>query len=177
MTKEEYNKHKKLIEEWGNGAKIQYYNKTKEEWVNAENPLWDYYSEYRIKPYKIEIEDCNFNEIEYKVDKIGKVVEVRVDRLKININRTKSTLFKDKEIAEAYAVLPKLIRLRDEYNEGQKIDWTENKCRYTIETFDGEVSISTSYRSGKLLAFKSSETRNRFLKDHKDLLEIAKPLL
>lgn len=177
MTKEEYNKHKKLIEEWGNGAKIQYYNKTKEEWVNIENPLWDYYSEYRIKPYKIDIEDCSFNDKEYKVDKIGKVVEVRVDRLKININRTKSTLFKDKEIAEAYAVLPKLIRLRDEYNEGQKIDWTENKCRYTIETFDGEVSISTSYRSGKLLAFKSSETRGRFFEDHRDLIEIAKPLL
>ena len=177
MTKEEYNKHKKLIDEWGNGAKIQYYNKTKEEWVNAENPLWDYYSEYRIKPYKIDIEDCSFNDKEYKVDKIGKVVEVRVDRLKININRTKSTLFKDKEIAEAYAVLPKLIRLRDEYNEGWKPDWKDNHIKYVLDCWEDVIVTARGNRLKRLLSFKTEEIRDKFLKNHRDLIEIAKPFL
>lgn len=178
MTKEEYNKHKKLIEEWGNGAKIQYYNKTKEEWVNIENPLWDYYSEYRIKPTNIEFEDCSFNEIEYKVDKIGKVVEVRVDRLKINNSRTKSTLFKDKEIAEAYSVLPKLIRLRDKYNEGWKPDLEdENTAKYYIGRYGNDWDIDFTYKYPYLLCFKSFAIRNKFLEDHRDLIEIAKPLL
>lgn len=177
MTKEEYNKHKKLIDEWGNGAKIQYYNKTKEEWVNIENPLWDYYSEYRIKPYKIDIEDCSFNDKEYKVDKIGKVVEVRVDRLKININRTKSTLFKDKEIAEAYAVLPKLIRLRDEYNEGWKPDWKSKSTKYTIYSFEDVIIRSSTTGIKFLLSFKTVEIRDRFFENHRDLIEIAKPFL
>ena len=177
MTKEEYNKHKKLIEEWGNGAKIQYYNKTKEEWVNIENPLWDYYSEYRIKPTKIDFEDCHFNEIEYKVDKIGKVVEVRVDRLKINNSRTKSTLFKDKEIAEAYAVLPQLIRLRDEYNEGWKPDWEIEYVKYYIKVYKNKWHLDYHSSALCLLAFKTEETRDRFFEDHRDLIEIAKPLL
>lgn len=177
MTKEEYNKHKKLIEEWGNGAKIQYYNKTKEEWVNIENPLWDYYSEYRIKPTKIDFEDCHFNEIEYKVDKIGKVVEVRVDRLKINNSRTKSTLFKDKELAEAYAVLPQLIRLRDEYNEGWKPDWEIEYVKYYIRVYKNKWNLDYHSSAHCLLAFKTEETRDRFFEDHKDLIEIAKPLL
>lgn len=178
MTKEEYNKHKKLIEEWGNGAKIQYYNKTKEEWVNIENPLWDYYSEYRIKPTKIDFEDCHFNEIEYKVDKIGKVVEVRVDRLKINNSRTKSTLFKDKEIAEAYSVLPKLIRLRDKYNENWYPDWgDDNTAKYYIGRYGNDWDIDFTYKYPYLLCFKSFAIRNKFLEDHRDLIEIAKPLL
>lgn len=177
MTKEEYNKHKKVFEAWVNGAKVQYYDKTKKEWFNTENPLWGYYTEYRIKPTKLELEDCSFNDKEYKVDKIGKVVEVRVDRLKINNSRTKSTLFKDKEIAEAYAVLPQLIRLRDRYNENWFPDWNNKNIKYTIEKFNTDLIVSTTYNSTSLISFKSEETRDRFFEDHKDLIEIAKPLL
>ena len=177
MTREGYNKHKELIEAFGNGAEIQYYGGEPKRWIDIENPTWTLETKYRIKYTKLELEDCHFNEIEYKVDKIGKVVEVRVDRLKININRTKSTLFKDKEIAETYAVLPKLIRLRDEYNEGWKPDWNNKDIKYTIEKFKTDLIASTTYNSTRLISFKSEETRDRFFEDHKDLLEIAKPLL
>nr|DAS98787.1 MAG TPA: hypothetical protein [Caudoviricetes sp.] len=70
MTREEYNKHKELIEAWGNGAEIQYYYKILEEWLDIENPSWNIDIKYRIKP------------------------------------TTKIEFIKDKEIAEAYAVLP-----------------------------------------------------------------------
>lgn len=174
MTNEEL---KELFDAWLNGKTIQIYQTYKEKWVDQKNPSWDKELKYRVKPTKIEFEDCNFNEIEYKVDKIGKVVEVRVDRLKININRTKSTLFKDKEIAEAYSVLPKLIRLRDKYNEGWKPDWNNKDIKYTIEKFNTDLIVSTTYNSTKLITFKTEETRDRFFEDHRDLIEIAKPLL
>ena len=176
MTREGYNKHKELIEAWSNGAEIQYHSEDKG-WLTTENPRWIFNLEYRIKPTKIEFEDCSFNEIEYKVDKIGKVVEVRVDRIKINNNRTKSTLFKDKEIAEAYAVLPQLIRLRDEYNEGWIPNWKDKEDKYSIGCHEDDLCLFENISTQSLLIFKSSEIRDKFFNDHRDLIEIAKPLL
>lgn len=174
MTKEEYKKHKQLIEEWSNGEKIQYYNKTKEEWVNTENPLWDYYSEYRIKPTKIEFKDCSFNDEEYKVDTFGKVItpETAFFNIENRIN-----FIKDKEIAEAYAVLPQLIRLRDEYNEGWKPDWEIEYVKYYIRVYKNKWHLDYHSSAHCLLAFKTEETRDRFFEDHRDLIEIAKPFL
>lgn len=184
MTREGYNKHKELIEAFVNGAEVQFYSKMHKGWIDTENPTWDLNIEYRIKPTKIVVEncriefkDCSFNDKEYKVDKIGKVVEVRVDRLKININRTKSTLFKGKEIAEAYAVLPQLIRLRDEYNEGWKPDWEIEYVKYYIRVYKNKWHLDYHSSAHCLLAFKTEETRDRFFEDHRDLIEIAKPFL
>lgn len=175
MTREGLLKHKELFNKWLDGAEIQFLSNSNE-WIDLNNPSWDENIEYRVKPYKIDIEDCHFNEIEYKVDKIGKVVEVRVDRFKIN-NKTKSTLFKDKEIAEAYAVLPQLIRLRDEYNEGWKPDWKDNHIKYVLDCWEDVIVTARGNRLKRLLAFKTKEIRNKFLEDYKDLIEIAKPLL
>ena len=175
MTREGLLKHKELFNKWLDGAEIQFLSNSNE-WIDLNNPSWDENIEYRVKHYKIDIEDCHFNEIEYKVDKIGKVVEVRVDRFKIN-NKTKSTLFKDKEIAEAYAVLPKLIRLRDEYNEGWKPDWLNTIEKYTIFNIVNKIHTSFACNENKILSFKTAEIRNKFLKNHRDLIEIAKPLL
>ena len=170
MTREECKKHKELINAFANGAKIQYYFKSKGKWIDIENPIWDYYSEYRVKPTKLEIEDCSFNEIEYKVDKIGKVIEVKVDRIK-------STLFKDKEIAEAYAVLPQLIRFVDEYNEGWKPDWKDDCNKYCISSYQNTISKYSSTYTNEILSFKTTEIRDKFLNDYRDLIEIVKPLL
>ena len=175
MTREGLLKHKELFNKWLDGAEIQFLSNSNE-WIDLNNPSWDENIEYRVKPYKIDIEDCHFNEIEYKVDKIGKVVEVRVDRFKIN-NKTKSTLFKDKEIAEAYAVLPQLIRLRDEYNEGWKPDWKDNHIKYVLDCWEDVIVTARGNRLKRLLAFKTEEIRDKFLKNHRDLIEIAKPLL
>ena len=174
MTKEEYNKHKKLIEEWGNGAKIQYYNKTKEEWVNTENPLWDYYSEYRIKPTKIEFEDCDFDDEEYSINEWGNISIIKPKDYKFE---HRVNFIKDKEIAEAYSVLPKLIRLMNKYNEGWKPDYKYSDSKFGIYNFKDDLSLFESCYASRILIFKTAEIRNNFLKDHKDLIEIAKPLL
>lgn len=174
MTKGEL---KRLFSAWLDGKTIQIYQTYKEKWVDQKNPSWDNELKYRVKPTKIEFEDCSFNEIEYKVDKIGKVVEVRVDRLKINNNRTKSTLFQDKETAEAYAVLPKLIRLRDKYNEGWKPDYQSGDNKFTIAIYDDEWDLDYTSSVKRLFVFKTSKIRDNFFNDYKDLLEIAKPFL
>lgn len=174
MTKEEYNKHKKLIEEWGNGAKIQYYNKTKEEWVNTENPLWDYYSEYRIKPTKIEFKDCSFNEEEYGVNAWGRIATFTIEDYDIEHRKC---FIKDIKTAKAYAVLPQLIRLRDEYNEGWKPDWEIEYVKYYIKVYKNKWHLDYHSSAHCLLAFKTEEIRDRFFEDHRDLIEIAKPLL
>ena len=177
MLKEDILEHRELLNKWLDGESIQFYYEPEKTWINVDNPSWDKDIKYRIKPHRIGFEGCEFNEIEYKVDKIGKVVEVRVDRIKINNNRTKSTLFQDKKIAEAYAVLPKLIRLRDKYNEGWKPFWKDQKIKYFIRTYNDRLDLDDSYSANRILTFKDSETRDRFFEDHRDLLKIAKPLL
>lgn len=184
MTREGYNKHKELIEAFANGAEIQFYSKMHKGWIDTENPTWDLNIEYRIKPTKIVVEDCriefkdcSFNRVEYKVDKIGKVIEVRLNRIKTNNSRTKSTLFKDKEIAEAYAVLPQLIRLKDEYNKGWKPDWEDGDTKYYIAYYRNKLDLYEISYMQRILVFKTKEIRDKFFNDYKDLIEIAKPLL
>jgi len=52
MTKEGYKKHKKLIEAWSNGAKIQHYYKFHKVWRDEECPVWSEDVEYRLKPFE-----------------------------------------------------------------------------------------------------------------------------
>lgn len=175
MTREGILKHKEVFNKWLDGAEIQFLD-SYNNWIDIENPNWYIDTKYRVRPK--DIEDCHFNKIEYKVDKIGKVVEVKVDRIKINNSRTRSTLFKDKEVAEAYAVLPQLIRLRDEYNEGWKPDWgDEDSKKYILSYRRNNIESSHTISLRYLLSFKSEEIRNQFLEDYKYLIEIVKPLL
>lgn len=177
MTKEGILKHKEVFDAWLSGAKVQYYGEKTKKWIDINNPSWELIIKYRIKPTILGIEDCSFNGIEYKVDKIGKVVEVRIDRIKINNSRTKSTLFKDKKVAEAYAALPLLIRLRDRYNGDWKPNYKDGIDKYYIITCDDEIKLVAFAYTQRILVFETEEIRNRFFKDHRDLIEIAKPLL
>lgn len=174
MTKEEYNKHKKLIEEWGNGKQIQYYSEDNECWMSIQTPSWRLETKYRIKPTKIEFIDCDFDDEEYSINEWGNISIIKPKDYKFE---HRVNFIKDRKIAEAYSVLPKLIRLMNKYNEGWKPDWNNKDIKYTIEKFNTDLIVSTTYNSTSLISFKSEETRDRFFEDHKDLIEIAKPLL
>lgn len=174
MTKEEYNKHKKLIEEWGNGKQIQYYSEDNECWMSIQTPSWRLETKYRIKPTKIDFIDCDFDEEEYSINEWGNISIIKPKDYKFE---HRVNFIKDRKIAEAYSVLPKLIRLMNKYNEGWKPDWNNKDIKYTIEKFNTDLIVSTTYNSTSLISFKSEETRDRFFEDHKDLIEIAKPLL
>lgn len=174
MTKKEYNKHKKLIEEWGNGKQIQYYSEDNECWMSIQTPSWRLETKYRIKPTKIDFIDCDFDEEEYSINEWGNISIIKPKDYKFE---HRVNFIKDRKIAEAYSVLPKLIRLMNKYNEGWKPDWNNKDIKYTIEKFNTDLIVSTTYNSTSLISFKTEETRDRFFEDHKDLIEIAKPFL
>ena len=75
--------------------------------------------------------------------------------------------------------LKKLIILRDYYNEGWQPDWDINKVKYIIKRHGNRhfSNIETSENHPSVLYFKSKEIRDKFLKEQRELLEIAKPLL
>ena len=174
MTREGYNKYKELIEAWGNGVEIEYYCMVNKKWFATKNPAWDSNIQYRVKPTKIEFEDCSFNDREYCLSVGGAAtLYLYIKELKPHSKKA----FKDKKVAEAYAVLPQLIRLKDEYNEGWKPDWNGGEDKCVIFYYGNELKLTEYQCTQRLLAFKTPEIRDKFLKDHKDLLEIAKPLL
>ena len=173
MTREEYNKHKELIQAFGNGAKIQYYDEELKKWIDIENPLWSLKTKYKIKS-KIDLENCHFNDEEYCVDGFGRINKIEATTFN---TKDRTNFIKNKEIAEAYAVLPQLIRLMNEYNEGWRPDWKDGCIKYFLYFMRDSIKSSYSINSSYLLSFKTEEIRDKFLQDHRDLIEIAKPLL
>lgn len=84
----------------------------------------------------------------------------------------------------ALEALRKLLVLRDYYNEGWQPDWTDESYKEILcfETdFHNKKGFKYRFYASKsqprVLAFKNSEIRERFFKEQKELLEIAKPLL
>lgn len=81
------------------------------------------------------------------------------------------------ELADASEALRRLLFLKDYYNEGWQPDWNTSGFKQCIE-LEGKVVCGRDHAySSRVLAFKSGEIRDNFLKDQKELLEIAKPLL
>ena len=125
MTREAILKNKEIFDAWLDGAEVQYLLAGNNNWVsfqNPEDPIWSINTKYRIKPKKIEFKDCTFNHKEFYVDMWAEVKPYVVSPWRVE---DRKGFIKDKEIAEAYAVLPQLIRLVDEYNGGWKPDYKE----------------------------------------------------
>ena len=87
----------------------------------------------------------------------------------------------DERMCKAFEALAKLIWLRDYYNEGWQPDWSTDTWKYFIllrrvhPIVDFEVDCSAGIPH--VLSFKTREIANKFLKEQRELLEIAKPLL
>jgi len=105
------------------------------------------------------------------------------------IARVKSKLVNSTEIA-ANGVLPsedlvnanialcKLICLRDKYNDGWKADWSYNKeYKYLIYIENGKIATERALVIQRILHFKTSELRDLFISNFKDLIIKAKELL
>nr|DAW53071.1 MAG TPA: hypothetical protein [Caudoviricetes sp.] len=86
----------------------------------------------------------------------------------------------NKELADAVVALLKLLFLRDYYNEGWQPDWEDKNNdgdKYCIMLYKGELTAIEYSYTYEVLHFKTPEIRNKFLKEQRKLLEIAKPLL
>ena len=85
--------------------------------------------------------------------------------------------YPSQELADASEALRRLLFLRDYYNEGWQPDWQDDEWKYFIENYRGRIDSEQTCGNGRVLAFKTKEIRDKFMKEQNELLEIAKPLL
>lgn len=81
------------------------------------------------------------------------------------------------ELADAAEAVRKLLFLRDYYNEGWRPDYKGSESKFSIIPYEDNIVDNTTINVGRVLIFKTKEIRDRFLKEQRELLEIAKPLL
>ena len=123
---------------------------------------------------KIKYSDCKFNFVEYKVDKIGNVVPMK----SYNIRKIKTFgLYKEKDMAEAVAYLPRLIRLRDHFNGDWQPDYKDGSDKYVIRVDKDELVKDVTKSSQYLLVFKTEEIRDFYLENYLNIIVKTKKLL
>lgn len=108
----------------------------------------------------------------------SEIKEINETRDKILAVEGNRNVFPNREEAEACLALAQLCQLRDRYNGGWKPDWkNEKELKYVIEIFWGNIVKREYDCRYKVLAFKTEELRDEFLKNFRELIWIAKPLL
>jgi hypothetical protein len=87
-------------------------------------------------------------------------------------------LLSTKEDVEAHLALIQLHRLRDVYRQGWVPDWRNSLIKkYCIVFSLNNLDIYQYTQVSHFLAFQSQEVAEEFLKNFKDLIEIAKDLI
>lgn len=87
-------------------------------------------------------------------------------------------VFATEEQVQASIALAKLSQLKKVYNGDWEPNWADdNKTKYTIIIIRNDIKIDVCWGVNRFLAFKTSELRDEFLMNFKDLIEQAKPLL
>lgn len=82
------------------------------------------------------------------------------------------------EMAKAVLALCQLIQLRDCYNDRWEPNWENSKeYKHTIYSKWGTINVGMNDVVSRILAFKTAKLRDEFLRNFKNLIEIAKPLL
>ena len=78
--------------------------------------------------------------------------------------------------AEAVLALCQLIQLRNAYNGDWVPDWTDEERKYTIDLYECEIWSGEVSSTPHILAFRSRELRDEFLRNFRPLIEKLKPL-
>lgn len=86
-------------------------------------------------------------------------------------------VFATEEQAQASIALAQLSQLKKAYNGDWEPDWLSNEEKYCIFLRPKDIYSYTAINSPTFLAFKTAKLRDEFLKNFKDLIEQAKPLL
>lgn len=89
--------------------------------------------------------------------------------------------YPSQELANAAEALRRLLFLRDYYNEGWQPDWSnEKEIRFCIRVKNNSITVENNLDINNFnatLIFKDYITRNKFLNEQRELIQIAKPLL
>lgn len=95
-----------------------------------------------------------------------------------NAEKGNENIFATKEQAKAAIALAQLTQLREVYRQGWVPDWDyAGEMKHSIIKLDGKIDSTMLWRSAHFLTFQSTEIRDQFLKNFKDLIEEASPLL
>jgi hypothetical protein len=87
-------------------------------------------------------------------------------------------LFSNQELAEAALAMAQLSQLRDAYRQGWKPDWQNHRTKnYCIFVEDDNFRINHCYTREYFLSFETIAIAQEFLKNFKDLIEKARPLM
>ena len=86
-------------------------------------------------------------------------------------------LLATQEDAEAIIALIKLKRLRDTYRQGWVPDWKTTDDKYSIDYYKDNLGTHTICHGFKFLTFQTSEIRDKFYDNFKDLIEQAKEFI
>ena len=111
----------------------------------------------------------------YYVNDLSEIFKLRNANMTISKN-----LFPTKSEAEACLALSQLCQLRDAYN-GEPLadwcDWSDANTKYCICFYEDKISKSKNRGDENILSFKTDKLRDKFVKNFRELIEIAKPLL
>ena len=131
-----------------------------------------------VKPYSVDMQGFSQEDID-----LPATVENTMDWLKSKGNVFYAEIdyskepYVSEEMYKAFEALKCLVVLRDYYNKGWQPDWNECSTKYCIEQEGLDISAINHIFNSKVMAFKTTEIRDKFLEEQRELLEIAKPLL
>lgn len=87
-------------------------------------------------------------------------------------------IFKKTDQAAASIALAKLSQLKAEYNGDWVADWDNfHQIKQCIVPYQNDFQINYAYDSPKFLSFKNIKTAEKFLKNFKEDIILAKPLM
>jgi hypothetical protein len=100
-----------------------------------------------------------------------------IEDKQVGTYRHNRNVFVTEEQAEAAVALAQLTQLREVYRQGWKPDWKDGSAKDVIEKYGGELVGDSYFNRSFFLAFQSEEVRDQFLKNFRELIEKASPLL
>lgn len=123
-------------------------------------------------------------ELPEKWEELGIIEGYWVDRDSVEKN-TKNRLcdsenrniFKTEEQAKASIALAQLSQLREVYRDGWKPNWKDGIQKWGIGMVNDQIDLDYYDSHNAFLSFQSQEIAELFLKNFKDLIEEAAPLL
>jgi DNA repair exonuclease SbcCD ATPase subunit len=147
-----------------------------------------------LKSLSIEMEKCKLESLQAEKKKLPEKWEdlegvqgFYVDDAKSIVQKTGRVLdttygnkcvFKTKSQAKASVSVAQLSQLRDVYRNGWEPYWSKtHQDKWCINQIGGEISVYHHQKTHFFLAFQDKETAKLFLKNFRNLIEEAAPLL
>ena len=92
-------------------------------------------------------------------------------------NDSNKNTYPSKKEAEAALAISQLLQWRNKHWNGWKPDFTSSNVKFAIKPYKDKIDIMHVYSIHYILTFETYEKADKFLKDHRKLIEQAKPLL